>query len=54
MTPEEYEFILFDRLNKIIETNKLYDLEHRAYISLSGKDSLITSSVRVVKVAPLI
>lgn len=42
MTKEEFEFILFDRIEKIKQINKEYDLENNAYISFSGgKDSTI-------------
>lgn len=38
----EYDLILFDRIEKIKQINKQYDLEHNAYISFSGgKDSTI-------------
>lgn len=39
---EDYELILFDRLEVIKTTNQKYDLEHNAYLSFSGgKDSTI-------------
>ena len=42
MTNEEFEFILFDRIEKIKQINEQYDLENNAYISFSGgKDSTI-------------
>ena len=38
----DFEFMLNDRIAKIREINKQYDLEHNAYISFSGgKDSTI-------------
>lgn len=38
----DYEFILFDRIEKIKQINEQYDLENNAYISFSGgKDSTI-------------
>lgn len=36
MTSEEFEFLLFDRIEKIKSINQQYDLEHNAYISFSG------------------
>lgn len=37
-----FEFMLEDRIAKIQALNKQYDLEHNAYLSLSGgKDSTI-------------
>ena len=42
MTTEEFEFLLFDRIEKIKQINAEYDLENNAYISFSGgKDSTI-------------
>lgn len=42
MTSEEFEFILFDRIEKIKQINEEYDLENNSYISFSGgKDSTI-------------
>ncbi len=42
MNKEEYDFILFDRIEKIKEINKQYNLLDNAYISFSGgKDSTI-------------
>lgn len=42
MTDEEFEFILFDRIEKIKQINKEYDLENNAYIAFSGgKDSTV-------------
>lgn len=42
MTSEEFEFLLFDRIEKIKQINYQYDLENNAYISFSGgKDSTI-------------
>lgn len=38
----DYELTLFDRIEIIKETNKLHDLENKAYISFSGgKDSVV-------------
>ena len=38
----EFEFLLFDRIEKIKQINEEYDLENNAYISFSGgKDSTI-------------
>ena len=38
----DFEFLLFDRIEKIKQVNKKYDLEHNAYISFSGgKDSTV-------------
>lgn len=36
MTSEEFEFLLFDRIEKIKQINAEYDLENNAYISFSG------------------
>lgn len=36
MTKDEFEFILFDRIEKIKQINEQYDLENNAYISFSG------------------
>lgn len=42
MNQEEFEFLLFDRIEKIKQINEQYDLENNAYISFSGgKDSTI-------------
>ena len=42
MTNDEFEFLLFDRLEKIKQINEEYDLENNAYISFSGgKDSTV-------------
>lgn len=42
MKEEEYQFILFDRVEKIKQINEQYDLENNAYISFSGgKDSTV-------------
>lgn len=42
MTNEEFEFLLFDRIEKIKQINGQYDLENNSYISFSGgKDSTI-------------
>lgn len=42
MKKEEFEFILFDRLEKIKQINNEYDLENTSYLSFSGgKDSTI-------------
>ena len=42
MTSEEFEFLLFDRIEKIKQINEEYDLENNAYISFSGgKDSTV-------------
>lgn len=42
MTSEEFEFLLFDRIEKIKQINAEYDLENNAYISFSGgKDSTV-------------
>lgn len=42
MTKEEFEFQLFDRIEKIKQINEKYDLENNAYISFSGgKDSTV-------------
>lgn len=42
MTNEEFEFQLFDRIEKIKQINEQYDLEQNSYISFSGgKDSTI-------------
>ena len=42
MGKEDFELILFDRIEIIKSANKKYDLEHNAYISFSGgKDSTI-------------
>lgn len=39
---EDFEFLLFDRIEKIKSINEQYDLENNAYISFSGgKDSTI-------------
>lgn len=39
---ENFDFLLFDRIEKIKQINKQYDLENNAYISFSGgKDSTI-------------
>ena len=44
MTNEEFEFILFDRIEKIKQINEEYDLEHTSYLSHSGgKDSCVMS-----------
>lgn len=38
----DFEFLLYDRIEKIKQVNKKYDLEHNAYISFSGgKDSTV-------------
>ena len=36
MTSEEFEFLLFDRIEKIKQINQEYDLQNNAYISFSG------------------
>ena len=42
----EFEFYLADRLTKIRSLNKLYSLEHNAFISFSGgKDSCVLSKL---------
>ena len=42
MKEEEYQFILFDRVEKIKQINKEYDLENNSYIAFSGgKDSTV-------------
>lgn len=42
MDDKEFEFVLFDRIEKIKQINEQYDLEKNAYISFSGgKDSTI-------------
>lgn len=42
MTEQDFELILFDRINTIKEMNKKYNLEQNAYISFSGgKDSTV-------------
>lgn len=39
---EDFEFILFDRIEKIKQINEQYDLENNSYISFSGgKDSTV-------------
>lgn len=42
MTDDEFEFLLFDRIEKIKSINEQYDLLNNAYISFSGgKDSTV-------------
>ena len=42
MDKEQFEFLLFDRIEKIKAINEQYDLEHNAYIAFSGgKDSTV-------------
>lgn len=42
MDKEQFEFLLFDRIEKIKQINEQYDLENNAYIAFSGgKDSTI-------------
>ena len=42
----EYEFMLEDRIAKIKAINEQYDLEHNAYLSLSGGiDSVIVHNL---------
>ena len=42
MDKKQFEFLLFDRIEKIKQINEQYDLENNAYISFSGgKDSTI-------------
>lgn len=42
MDKEQFEFLLFDRIEKIKQINEQYDLENNAYISFSGgKDSTV-------------
>lgn len=42
MKMKDFEFLLFDRIEKIKQINEQYDLENNAYISFSGgKDSTI-------------
>ena len=42
MTSNEYEILLYDRIEMIKLINKKYDLENNAYISFSGgKDSTV-------------
>lgn len=42
MTKEEFEFVLAERKQKIIVMDSQWDLEHKAYLSLSGgKDSMV-------------
>ena len=36
MTNDEFEFILFDRIEKIKQINQEYNLEENSYISFSG------------------
>lgn len=36
MDKEQFEFLLFDRIEKIKQINERYDLENNAYISFSG------------------
>ena len=44
MNKEEFEFLLFDRIEKIKQINEQYDLENNTYISFSGgKDSTVLS-----------
>ena len=44
MDKEQFEFLLFDRIEKIKQINEQYDLENNAYISFSGgKDSCVIS-----------
>lgn len=46
MTKEEFEFILFDRIEKIKQINQEYDLENTSYLSHSGgKDSCVMSKL---------
>lgn len=42
MSDEEFEFLLFDRIEKIKQMYDDYDLEHNSYMSYScGKDSTV-------------
>lgn len=46
MTNEEFEFILFDRIEKIKQINEEYNLEKSSYLSHSGgKDSCVMSKL---------
>lgn len=46
MNDEEFEFILFDRIEKIKQINEQYDLEKTSYLSHSGgKDSCVMSKL---------
>ena len=46
MTDEEYQFILFDRVEKIKQIASEYDLENTSYVSHSGgKDSCVISAL---------
>lgn len=46
MNDLEFEFILTDRIAKIISINELYDLENNSYIAFSGgKDSCVVSAL---------
>ena len=46
MTNEEFEFLLFDRIEKIKQINEEYDLEKTSYLSHSGgKDSCAMSKL---------
>ena len=43
MTSEKFEFLLFDRIEKIKQINQQYDLENNAYISFSGGGAIALS-----------
>ena len=46
MDEKKFEFILFDRIEKIKQINNEYDLEHTSYLSHSGgKDSCVMSKL---------
>ena len=46
MMIDEFEFLLFDRIEKIKTINLQYDLENNSYIAFSGgKDSVVTSKL---------
>ena len=46
MKEEEYQFILFDRVEKIKQIASEYDLENTSYVSHSGgKDSCVISAL---------
>lgn len=46
MNKEEFEFLLFDRIEKIKQINEDYDLEHNSYMSYScGKDSTVNMKI---------
>lgn len=47
---EDFEFQLFDRVEKIKAINKQYDLEHNAYIAFSGgKDEITKSAIETLQ-----